>query len=141
MKLQVQAPKQRSRDRFLDFEVWISLELGVWDFGVSFSSPSIDHLAAITPSSAAFNSRCRSRSWFAVTGVGASVISRRPLAVFGKAITSRMLGVPQRIAQDVETQRDAAVGWGTVLERFQQVADRNLVSSRYLEHLLDITVF
>src|SRR5262245_30861112 len=45
-----------------------------------------------------FTSMCRSRSWRAVTGAGASVIKSAPLAVFGKAITSRMLGVLQRMA-------------------------------------------
>src|ERR1051325_4265021 len=47
---------------------------------------------------AAFTSMCRSRSCRAVTGAGESVIRHTPLAVFGKAITSRMLGVLQRIA-------------------------------------------
>jgi hypothetical protein len=47
---------------------------------------------------AALTSIWRSRNWRADTGEGDSVMRHTPLAVLGKAITSRMLGVPQRIA-------------------------------------------
>ena len=42
---------------------------------------------------------CKSRNWRGETAAGESVIRSVPFAVFGKAITSRMLGVSQRIAQ------------------------------------------
>jgi len=45
-----------------------------------------------------FNSRYKSRSCFGSTPPGESVMRQVPLAVLGNAITSRMLGVPQRIA-------------------------------------------
>src|SRR6516165_6229224 len=46
----------------------------------------------------ALTSIYRSRNCLAETAEGDSVIRSVPLAVLGKAITSRMLGVPQRIA-------------------------------------------
>src|SRR5207237_9852780 len=45
-----------------------------------------------------FSSRCKSRNCLSATSVGDSVIKSAPLAVFGNAITSRMLGVPHKIA-------------------------------------------
>src|SRR6266487_7003084 len=98
MKLQSQAPKQRARDRFWNLKFGISPELGVWD--LVFRSLTLDRSPRCYHSFfATFNSRYRSRNCFAVTGAGASVIRSAPLAVLGNAITSRMLGVPQRIAQ------------------------------------------
>src|SRR5204862_345303 len=47
---------------------------------------------------AVFTSIDKSRSCRADTRDGASVMRHVPLAVFGKAITSRMLGVPHKIA-------------------------------------------
>jgi hypothetical protein len=46
---------------------------------------------------ATFTSMCRSRNCLGETAAGESVIRSVPLAVLGKAITSRMLGVPQRM--------------------------------------------
>ena len=54
--------------------------------------------ACATPFFAAFTSMCRSRNWRDETSEGDSVMRHVPFAVFGKAITSRMLEVPQRIA-------------------------------------------
>ena len=54
--------------------------------------------AIVAASCFAFNSICRSRSCFGSTVLGEFVIKSTPLAVFGKAITSRMLEVPHKIA-------------------------------------------
>ncbi len=79
---------------------------------------------------------CRSRNWRGETGDGDSVMRHVPLAVFGNAITSRMLGVPHRIAiQPVEAEGDAAVRRGAIAEGFEHVAETQLrLVRRNLQH-------
>ena len=67
--------------------------------------------------------QCSSRNCAADTGDGERNIRSVADAVFGKAITSRMLGVPARSHSAVNPGGDAPVGRRAILERFQQVAE------------------
>ena len=86
-----------------------------------------------------FNSMCRSRSCLGSTALGESVFRHVPFAVFGNAMTSRMLGVLQRIADEtIKPQRDTAVRRRAVFERYEHVTKPRLHQvGRNLEQFLE----
>ena len=85
--------------------------------------------------------RNSSESCSASTGAGAPVSGSAPLAVFGKAMTSRIDGSPAiRATTRSMPEREAAVRRRAVAQRVQQEAEARLgllgVDAEDVEHLL-----